>query len=276
MKPNKVLITGSILFGFLLILTIFALVADAEKPDVDKLILLGKFETCQSLGFSPDGVTYRPKKSRLFISAAGAPELYCESVGVFEVTLEGELIKHIYFPTGFNGLGFSITRASSGPKNGHFFLVECYGEPEVRVVEFDSYFEMVNEFLFTGIKNPGDGIAFNHITKNLAILDGGYGIFEVTTSGELVQSFPTPCNTGITYNRQTGTYFGLEFKNSTKTLYEFTTSGEILRSFNLNQYGIGQPVGIGYGQGKLFIADETDFHNTGGYIWIFKSPHRIK
>lgn len=271
MKPNKVLITGSFLFGFLLILTIFALAADAEKQDVDKLIFLEKFETCASIGFSPDGVTYSPKKSRLFISAAGSDS--CNSTGVFEVTLEGELIKHIYFPQGY-GLGFSITRVSSGPKNGHFFLVEFNGTPNVRVVEYDSCCEMVNEFLFTGGVSPGDGVTFNHKSKNLAILDAGNGVFEVTTSGEFVQFFPNPCTAGITYNRQTGTYFGLE--HDPEILIEFTTSGEILRIFNLNQYGVEQPVGIGYGQGKLFIADEIDGPNTGGYIWIFKAPHRAR
>jgi len=271
MKSNKVLIVTNVLCGFFLFVSIFALVADAEKSDRDTLVVLGKFETCQSLGFSPDGVTYSPRKSRLFITAAGSD--YCNGTGIFELSLDGELIKQIHFPSGY-GLGYSITRASSGPKNGHFFLVEFNNTPTVRVVEFDSCCEMVNEFLFTGGEHPGDGIAFNHKTKNLAILDAEYGVFEVTTSGELVQFFPTPCSAGITYNKKTGTYFGL--KHEPEILYEFTTYGEMLRSFDLSQYGVEQPVGIGYGQGKLFIADEIDFPNTGGYIWIFKSPKRFK
>ncbi len=50
----------------------------------------------------------------------------------------------------------------------------------------------------------------------------------------------------------------------------------MLRSFDLYQYGIERPVGIGYGQGKLFIADEVSVPNTGGYIWIFKSPTKTR
>lgn len=271
MKSNKVLIFSSILFGFLLIITIFAWVTYAEKPDDNTLILLGGFETCESLGFSPDGVTYSPKKSRLFISASGE-DVCTGQRGVFEVTLDGEVKKMIYIPWNF---GFSITRVTSGPKVGHFFLVDYNSTPTVRVLEYDKDWEKVNEFIFTGASNPGDGIAFNHITQNLAICDGCRGVFEITTSGDLVNFFPISfCLAGMTFNIETGTYFGLG--HSPPTLYEFTTSGEIKRIFDLSEYGVMQAVGIGSGQGKLFIADEIDSPNVGGYIWIFKSPHRVK
>jgi hypothetical protein len=46
-------------------------------------------------------------------------------------------------------------------------------------------------------------------------------------------------------------------------------------SFDLSDYGVSQPVGIGSGQGKLFVADEIDVPNSGGMIHIFKSPRRV-
>ncbi len=52
------------------------------------------------------------------------------------------------------------------------------------------------------------------------------------------------------------------------------TDGTTLRSFDLNNYGVAQPVGLGSGQRKLFVADEIGVPNSGGIIHHFKSPKR--
>ena len=241
-----------------------------------ELVFLSKFETLESLGFSPDGVAYNPQKAHLFISSASAD--VPNETGIFEVTLSGELVDHIPFggtPVGHCCAGYSITRASSGPKVGHYFLADLMGETTL-VHEFDSNWNWINAFPVTASNlnaHPGDGIAFNRISQNIVIAEEVYGeLLDVTTNGQFVGSFPAVNVQGITYNDSTGTYFGV---HTSGWLREISTDGTILREFDLKPFGIMQPVGIASGQGKLFIADEIDFPNSGGYIYIFKSPHSV-
>lgn len=239
----------------------------------EDLELLARFETFESLGFSPDGVTYGPPKSRLFIASAGAevPNL----TGIFEVTQKGELVRHIPLPPASEGsFGYSITRATSGPHVGHFFLANFNSMPTTEVLELDEDWNLLNSFEVTGSVFPGDGMTFNHLTQNLAIIDlGSNELFEVTTTGEPVRSFSIPCMAGVTFNIPTGTYFGV---CPGATLFEMSTAGELIRFFDLRKHGILQPVGIGSGQGKLFIGDEIDVPNSGGFIYIFRSPRRAR
>ena len=266
----------------MLILSILSGVAGDQKPEDDTLTLIGKFETCEALGFSPDGVTYWPGISRLFISSAGTDYCVAPPGSVFEVTLEGVLLNHIVITTPVHEgepYGYSITRASNGPKEGHFFLATCPYTTTIHVVEYDALWNYVGEFEFTGYLIPGDGIAYNHSTKNLAICEANHGVFEVTTSGEFVNFIPLPYNVnGITFNNKTKTYFGVQTfpQDEPKLLHEFDSTGRIIRTFNLSEFGILQPVGIGSGDGKIFIGDELDPDNTGGEIWIFKSPKKAK
>lgn len=241
-----------------------------------ELKFLSKFETLESLGFSPDGISYSPQKAHLFISSAGA-EIPNET-GIFEVTLNGELVRQIPFretPIGHCCAGYSITQASSGPKVGHFFLADLMNVTTL-VHEFDSNWNWINAFDVTASypdSHPGDGIAFNRISKNIVVAEEVHGeLLEVTTSGQFVKSFPAVNVQGITFNDSTGTYFGV---HTSGWLREISADGTILREFDLRHYGIKQPVGIASGQGKLFIADELDSPNSGGYIYIFKSPLRV-
>jgi hypothetical protein len=237
------------------------------------LELLGSFETLQSLGFTPDDVVFNPAGGTLFISSAADSVVPASTQGVYEVTQDGLLVQRLSTPPGVL-LGFSITRATSGPGVGNFFMAEFNGSPAVRIFQFDRDFAPVNEFTVSGVASPGDGLAFNHITRTLMLADPGLShLIEVTTSGELLRTIPTPGGAvaGLTFNLPTGTYFGV---NSGGTMTEFSVDGVVLRQFDLTAYGVKNSVGIASGQGKLFIADEDDPPNTGGTIHVFKSPRR--
>ena len=245
-------------------------VAQAGPHGEETLRPLGSFETFDSLGFSPDGVTYQPKMAHLLISSASGA-----STGVFETTTSGDLIRHIDVDEG----GLSITKATSGPRVGHVFMVVYEGPPpdgdgQASVVEFDEAWNLLGSFEVAGVA-PGDGIAWNHRTQSLVILDRDAVppvLIEVTPEGDVLRTLPVPCMAGVTFNIPTGTYFGV---CTDGTLLEIDTTGTVLRSFNLGEYGISQPVGIGSGQGKLFVADEIDVPNSGGVIYIFKSPRTV-
>jgi DNA-binding beta-propeller fold protein YncE len=243
--------------------------AEVSAADTEAIELLGSFETLQSLGFTPDGISYSPQGGRLMIAASADSGVGAR--GVFEVTQDGRLIDPFSLPELTTGLlGFSIERVSSGPKVGHFFMVEFNGLPNVTVYEFDASLAVVNSFPLNGSASPGDGIAFNHLTQHLLIADGGSNeLIEVTTSGDLVRVIPTVHAAGLAFNQATGTYFGVS-----GGLFELSADGELLRTFDLTVFGVKNAVGIAYGQGKLFIADEGDPPNSGGAIYIFKSPHR--
>ena len=244
-------------------------VSQARGAQNGQLELLGSFETLLSLGFIPDGVSYSPQGGRLMIAASSDSGVGAR--GVFEVTQDGELVESFSIPQPATGLlGFSIKRASSGPHVNHFFMAEFTGQPTIRVFEFDPSFALVNSFPVTGTGSPGDGIAFNHVTQNLVVVDGGSNaLIEVTTSGDFVRMISTPNAhvVGLTFHQPTGTYFGVD---SGGILKELSTDGELLRSFDLTLFGVKNSVGIASGQGKLFIADEGDPPNSGGAIFIFK------
>ena len=240
-------------------------------PAQAELELLYSFETLESLGFTPDDVAFNPARGTLFIASAADSVVHPSTQGVYEVTQDGVLLQHIATPPGVL-LGFSITRATSGPKVGHYFMAEFNGLPSVRIFEFDRDFVPVNEFSATGVASPGDGIAFNHVTRALMLVDGGSGdMIELTTSGDPIRTISTGHVAGLTFNQPTGTYLGV---NSGGAMTEFSPDGEVLRHIDLTVYGVKNSVGIASGQGKIFIADEDDPPNTGGAIHVFRSPRR--
>ena len=240
-------------------------------PAQAELELLDSFETLESLGFTPDDVAFNPARGTLFVSSAADSVVPPSSQGVYEVTQDGVLLQHIATPPDVL-LGFSITRATSGPQVGHYFMTEFNGAPSMRIFEFDRDFAPVNEFSVTGVAAPGDSIAFNHVTRTLMLVDGGSGhMVEVTTSGDPIRVIPAGHVAGLTFNQPTGTYLGV---NSGGAMTEFSVDGEVIRHIDLTVYGVKNSVGIASGQGKIFIADEDDPPNTGGAIHIFKSPRR--
>lgn len=92
----------------------------ASKAVASSLQFLGSFETLQHLGFTPEDICYSPQQAHLFIAAAAEGG---GARGVFEVTLDGELVRSYALPVLEGGyLGFGIDRVSSGPKVGHFFM----------------------------------------------------------------------------------------------------------------------------------------------------------
>ena len=90
-----------------------------------ELRFLSSFETANSLGFSPDGVTYQA--GNLFISSAGqSPSGGCDAScqakiaqGVFEVTQSGALVATIDIASISGLLGFSIII-------NQVFINECF------------------------------------------------------------------------------------------------------------------------------------------------------
>lgn len=265
-----------------------AAMQSTEKPEPTKtsnppaLIFLEKIDIFTSLGISPDDITYDPTSNHLFISAAnderhGTPESNNSpfKTGIFELTLDGELVRQIPFEaivdtnkSGF--LGYSIARVSNGPTAGHFFLVGLSGEGKGYVNEFDKNWNWINTFIVNSTKqntHPGDGIVHNPISGNLVIAEEVSGeIIEITTDGTFMRAFPNINVQGITYSEKTGTYFGV---HTSKWLREISSDGKILREIDLEQYGVGQPVGITVVGDKLYITDELET-NTGGYLFIFE------
>lgn len=242
-----------------------------EVPDT-ALEFLGSFETLQSLGFTPDDVAYSPQGGRLMIAASADSGAGVR--GVFEVTQDGRLVDAFPLPEPsptVGLMGFSITRVSRGPNVGNFFMVDFNGQPNVTVFEFDPTFAVVNSFPLTGSASPGDAIAYNHLTQNLLVPDGGSNeMIEITTSGEVVRRFNRNVHAnGIAWNQETGTYFIVS-----GGLAEMSADGEELRRFDVTSFGVRAAVGIASGQGKLFIADEGEPPNTSGAIYIFRSPQR--
>ena len=72
-------------------------------------------------------------------------------------------------------------------------MAEFTGLRTIRVFEFDPSFALVNGFPVNGTGSPGDGIAFNHVTRNLVVVDGGSNsLIEVTTSGDFVRMISIP------------------------------------------------------------------------------------
>jgi hypothetical protein len=262
MKLSRLLVAFVLFF-------VLAVIPRSAALQMDGLEFLGSFETLQSLGFTPDDVTYSPQGARLMIAASSDSGVGAR--GVFEVTQDGRLVDSFPLPELTTGLlGFSIERVSSGPKVGHFFMVEFNGLPTVNVFEFDPNFAVINSFRVTGSASPGDAIAFNPVTRHLVIADGGSNeLIEVTTSGELVRIIRTPHANGLTFNHETGTYFV-----ASGGLAEMSTDGQLLREFDLTAFGVENAVGIAYGQGKLFIADEGNPPNSRGAIYVFRSPNR--
>jgi hypothetical protein len=261
----KALAQVSVVFSILLALSPMSVAQSAN------LELLGSIETLNSLRIGPDDVVYSSPKDHLFITSDSGPLF-----GIFEITLNGTLVNYTPFPVGFTNLGFGIARSTRGSNIGHFFLPEFTGTPTIRIVELDSSLTQVNVFTFTGSASPGDSIAFNPFTTNLAVgdLPQGHGdIFEVTTSGVPVRSFSTAFQVhGLTFNVSTGTYFGVNVGDG--NLYEFTEEGVLVQTFNLRNYGVMAPVGVASGAGRLFVADEGIPTNSVGVIYIFKSPSR--
>ena len=254
---------------------LMAVVVPTGAHGEETLRRLGGFETFNSMGFSPDGMTYQSRMAHLLIASATAD--VPNETGVFETTLDGDLVRRISFPSGIDGaLGYSITIATSGPRTGHISLAAFEGggpDPQtVAVVEFDASRALVGTFEVTGPGAPGDGITWNHRAQTLAVADlvaDPPVLIEVTPEGELVRIVETPCMAGVSYNIPTGTYLGV---CPDGTMWEIRDDGTALRSFDLHSYGVSQPVGIGTGQGKIFIADEIDVPNSGGIIHVFKSP----
>lgn len=232
-----------------------------------QLEFLSSFETLESLGFTPDGVTYSPQGARLMIVASADSGVGAR--GVFEVTQDGMLVDS--FPQ--ENVLFGVTRVTSGPKVNHFFMPEYNGLPTITVFEYDPSFNVVNSFSLTGSASPGDGIAFNHHTQRLVVADGGSNeLIEVTTTGDFVRIIPlTRHVVGMTFNQTTGTYFTV---GNGFVVEELSTDGELLHSYDLSAFGVKSAVGIASGQSKLFIADEGDPPNTSGTIFIFRSPRR--
>jgi hypothetical protein len=238
----------------------------SQKKNGYTLKCLGRFETLEALGFSPDDATFSPEHGgRLFLSATADAEQGTQKV--FEVTLSGKLIRSFDLPVVVPILGYSIARVSSGPKVGHFFLIQYSGGAQVQVWEFDQAFNKVNQFQVDGEGNPGDAIAYNRRTGTLMITDpspSGGKLIEVTTNGKELTSFPAPGGVnGMTFNETTGTYFGV----MGGSMVEFSTSEIIINSYDLSGFGVTMAVGIAYGQGMFFIADEGR-ENDIGYIYI--------
>jgi hypothetical protein len=248
--------------------------AASPKTGDAVLELVGSFETLGSLGFTPDDVVYWPERNHLLISSASPPWN-----GLFEVTLDGQLVQDRSFadvPDLTGAIGFSLARVTTGPRRGHFFLAEQTATPSVRVHEFDAEFNHVGYFPFTGTGGPGDGITYNQLARTLVIgEDGGATDYlsEVTLDGVLLRRLAVPRTpSGLTFCPATGTYFLVDCGGP--TLFEFTVGGVLVREFDMSTHGVGQPVGVACGGGRLFVADEIDPANTGGVVWIFRVPTR--
>jgi len=242
----------------------------SEEQGTD-LELVGSFETLDRLGFSPDDVVYWPDNDHLFISSAGA-----NMGGLYEVTLDGQLVGSYSFPqvpylTGV--LGFSVAKVTTGPRRGHFFLVEWNATTNVNVYEFDSNFNYVRYFPLIDTTPPGDSIAYNPFTNTLIVGHGGWVDFlEVSLDGEFIQRFqPTSHTDGLTFCSITGTYFGVH--HMSLTLNEYTMNGTLVRTFDLSAFGVKNPVGIASARDLLFVADEGPEPTVQlGVIYIFRVP----
>jgi len=218
----------------------------------------------------------------LVYSPAGGGRLVVVAVNpismLYETTVRGRALSE------YPGLGsFSLTRATRGPAQGHFF--QAGGAPWLTVAEFDEDFNHVGNCavkLGGAYVVPGDAVAFNHHRMTFLVSDldanlihevdcrgGGTWVRSITPTGFLAPA-------GMTFDVSSGTYFGVLHLDS--VLVQFDDLGTLVREIDLKPFGVQQPVGITLGQGKLFIADELkgELNDTTGYIYVFRVPEPVR
>jgi hypothetical protein len=272
MLSRRVVVVSLVVFVALLA---SARVAGAKQPEREALVYLRSFV---SPGVSPDGVAYDPKGGHLLVVNGATLEV---------LSLDGELLASRSFAAQAPYVGCDIVRVTNGPQAGHFLVtgfsdtgnpIEGDIEAELEILELDRNLEPVGVMHVTVPYggDPGDGVAYNPFRRSLLITDQwANALHEVTVDGVFVRTIPyTFCcaHAGIAYNPSTGTYWGVNHGGA--SLDELDGAGNLLRTFDLTPFGVQQPVGIGFGQGKMFIADELapPDTNTGGFIHTFMSP----
>jgi hypothetical protein len=247
--------------------------APTRAPAASDMEYLGFIETLNAFNFTPDDIAFSPKHGgRLFVTASADSGVGV--AGVFELTEGGVLVQALPLPPDPTGLlGFSIARVTDGPLNGHFFLADFNGTPNINIFEVDENFQQVRVLPLTAAASPGDAIAYNSRANTLAVVDRGVSgyMLEVSLDGDPIAVVAAPNPPGLAFDHARGTFLGAGGSG----MIEFSTSGELLNTWDLSPFGVSGAVGIAVGNGnRIFIADEGDPPNGIGLVHILRISGR--
>lgn len=231
------------------------------------------------------GLAYNPNSGTLFTLSQKHDTLY-------EITTEGELVSTrdiSSFPEVHNPA--SMVFAPSGdttdnPETKSLYVADPSANTivevsitaaEVMALEVSSGISLVNTIL-TNTWNPPSpdpaGIDYNNFTNRLVVSDSeveemsiyqGKNVYHSSLSGSLQATCVTLAYTkeptGVAIDPATGNmYFSDDGK---KLLHQTDQQCNLVRTANMATYGVVDPEGLGFGEGKLFIAD-----GTNAEVWV--------
>ncbi|MGF1541825.1 MAG: SdiA-regulated domain-containing protein [Pleurocapsa sp.] len=186
------------------------------------LPLVQTIDTSEFTPFSPDpaGIDYLPLSNTLLISDSEVNESpYFGTVNMFEISLSGSLINT------FSILDFSRepTGVAYNPANQHLFISN---DDANQIVEL----------------NPGADLIYGTADDSTTVINTtSFGSFDAE---------------GVAYASDLGTLFVADGSNS--AVYQISTSGILISSFDTASLGVTDPEGIEYdpSSGNLFIVGD--------------------
>jgi hypothetical protein len=212
---------------------------------------------------------------------------------LYELDTQGNLVAVRTFPVealaGVQALTFALSSdGTDDPAEHHLFLATDAGVSEwtlrprvvVRRAKAPNDSTLIQEIDASGFDPPSPdsaGIAYNQANDSLVMADSevnempifeDVNVFELTRSGSLFGRFDTTDfsdePTGVAINPANGHCF---FSDDTGgAVYEVDpgsdgvclTGGDDVSEFSTGGFGSGDPEGVAFGDGKLFIVDGVD------------------
>ena len=225
---------------------------------------------------SPDtaGIAYIDASNTLLFSDSEVNEMpIFTGDNLFKMTTTGNLIT----TTTTISFSYEPTGVAYNPANGHVFISDD-DRKEIFEIEpgLDDLYGTVDDTITsfdTQVFNSGDpeGITYDTLHGALFIVDGvnsevykvtpgSNGVFDgvLPSSDDQITSFDTASwgirdPEGITFSSDSGNLFIVGRPSS--SLAEFTTSGTLVRMFDISAAGAIKPAGLAYAPGSLNIGE---------------------
>jgi hypothetical protein len=219
------------------------------------------FDTTAGTGYGstdPSGLTYFPDNETLFQCDSEVEETpFFADANLFEIGLSANLVA----PYDLTGFTIEPTGVALNTVTGTLFITDGNNAMvyEVDPVAPESALTAFSTVDFGGIKPMG--ISFDPATGNLFIVDRStHMIYEVTTSGDLVSAVEVPAEIvlpeGIHFDLLSGNFFLVKDAR----IYEVNTSGVLVTSIDLWNYGTPTLKGITFAPSSAPGDDPNIFH----------------